>query len=157
MGIQKAFNSTLQCITTCCYLGYLPGAPGTYASVLGCLLIYFFPLIFSNIFFCIGLVLFSVLAVNLYRYEGKDPGCIVIDELAGICVTFAGICVTMAGQKITLTITAIGFVLFRFFDIVKPFPIKKVEQLRGGYGVVADDVVAGIFANIILIILGRFL
>ena len=150
MGIQKAFNSTLQCITTCCYLGYLPGAPGTYASALGCLLIYFFPLIFSNIFFCIGFVLFSVLAVNFYQYNGKDPGYIVIDELAGICVT-------MAGQKITLTITAIGFVLFRFFDIVKPFPIKKAEQLKGGYGVVADDVVAGIFANIILIILGRFL
>ncbi len=150
MGIQKAFNSALQCITTCCYLGYLPGAPGTYASVLGCLLIYFFPLIFSNIFFCIGLVLFSILVVNLYQYDGKDPGYIVIDELAGICVT-------MAGQKITLVVMAIGFVLFRFFDIVKPFPIKQAEGLKGGYGIVADDVVAGIFANVILIILGRFL
>lgn len=150
MGIQKTFNSALQCITTCCYLGYLPGAPGTYASVLGCLLIYFFPLIFSNIFFCIGLVFFSVVVVNIYQYDGKDPGYIVIDELAGICVA-------LAGQKITLTVTAIGFVLFRFFDIVKPFPVKQAEQLRGGYGIVADDVVAGIFANVILIILGRFL
>ncbi|MBA4389569.1 MAG: phosphatidylglycerophosphatase A [Syntrophus sp. (in: bacteria)] len=150
MGIQKAFNSSLQCITTCCYVGYLPGAPGTYASALGCVLIYLFPLIFGNIFFTIGLVLFSVFSVNLYRYDGKDPGYIVIDELAGICVT-------MAGQKITLTATAIGFVLFRFFDIVKPFPIKHAERLRGGYGVVADDVVAGIFANVALIILGRIL
>ena len=94
MGIQKTLNRALACIVTCCYVGYLPGAPGTYASVLGCILIYFFPSIFSNIFFCVGLVLFSVLCVNLFRYDGEDPGYIVIDELAGICVT-------MAGQNIT--------------------------------------------------------
>jgi phosphatidylglycerophosphatase A len=131
-------------------VGYLPGAPGTYASALGCALIYFFPSIFSNIFFCAGLVLFSTLCVNFFRYDGEDPGYIVIDELAGICVT-------MAGHRITLMKTIIGFALFRIFDIAKPFPIKHAERLKGGYGIVADDVIAGIFASAILIIFGRFL
>jgi phosphatidylglycerophosphatase A len=150
MGIQRPLNSVLACIATCCYVGYLPGAPGTYASVLGCILIYFFPSIFANIFFCVGLVLFSLLCVNFFKYDGEDPGFIVIDELAGICVS-------MAGHNITPVNLIIGFVLFRIFDITKPFPIKQAERLKGGYGIVADDVMAGIFANVILIVLGLFL
>jgi phosphatidylglycerophosphatase A len=150
MGIQKALNSILACIVTCCYVGYLPYAPGTYASALGCILIYLFPSVFGNLFFCIGLVFFSVLCVNLFQYDGEDPSYIVIDELAGICIT-------MAGHKITLMNTIIGFVLFRIFDIAKPFPIKQAERLKGGYGIVTDDVVAGIFASIILAVSGRFL
>ena len=150
MGTQRPLNKVLACIVTCCYVGYAPGAPGTYASVFGCVLIYIFPSIFANIFFCAGLVLFSILCVNLFRYDGEDPSYIVIDELAGICVA-------MAGHSITLMNTIIGFVLFRIFDIIKPFPIKQAERLKGGYGIVADDVVAGIFANVILIILGQFL
>jgi len=53
--------------------------------------------------------------------------------------------------------TIIGFILFRIFDIAKPFPIKQSERLKGASGIVADDVIAGIFANVILVILGRFL
>ena len=150
MGTQKALNKVLVCIVTCCYVGYIPGAPGTYASILGCVFIYFFPSIFGNIFFCIGLILFSIVCVNFFTYDGEDPGYIVIDELAGICVA-------MAGHSITLTTTVIGFVLFRIFDIAKPFPIKQSERLKGAYGIVADDVIAGIFANVLLIILGQFL
>ncbi len=150
MGTKKALNKALTCIVTCCYAGHIPGAPGTYASILGCALVYFFPSIFANIFFCAGLVCFSVLCVNFFKYDGEDPGYIVIDELAGICVT-------MAGHSVTLLNTVIGFVLFRIFDITKPFPIKQAERLRRGYGIVADDVVAGIFANIFLIVLGQFL
>jgi phosphatidylglycerophosphatase A len=135
-------------------VGYLPYAPGTYASILGCILIYFSPPIFGNILFSIcfsiGLILFSVVCINLFKYEGEDPGYIVIDELAGICVT-------MAGHRITPLNLVIGFFLFRVFDIMKPYPIKHAERLTGGYGIVADDVVAGIFASVILIILGKVL
>jgi len=150
MEIQKELNRILSCIVTCCYLGYLPYAPGTYASAFGSLLIFLFPSIFANVLFCVGLVLFSVLSVSLFRYEGKDPGYIVIDE-------FAGICVAMAGHSVTLMNTIIGFILFRVFDILKPFPIKQTERLKGAWGIVADDVVAGLFASIILVIMGRFL
>jgi phosphatidylglycerophosphatase A len=150
IGIRKALNRVLACIVTCCYVGYIPGAPGTYASALGCVFIYFFPSIFGNIYFCIGLALFSILCVNFFTYDGEDPSYIVIDE-------FAGICVTLAAHNITPINIIIGFVLFRIFDITKPFPIKQAEHLKGAYGIVADDVIAGIFANSILIILGQFL
>lgn len=150
MGIQKALNRILSCVVTCCCLGHLPYAPGTYASAFGSVLIFLFPSIFADVFFCIGFIFFSVLSISFFRYEGKDPGYIVIDE-------FAGICITMAGHNVTLTNSIIGFVFFRVFDIIKPFPIKQAERLKGAWGIVADDVAAGLFASIILAVLGRFL
>lgn len=137
-------------INTCCFVGYIPFAPGTFASLLAAVLIFLFPAVFGNIAFVILFVFFSVLCVNLHRYEGDDPGHIVIDE-------FAGMCVAMAGHRATLTGCAIGFILFRIFDILKPFPIKRIERLKKGYGVVGDDILAGIFANIILVFAGRFI
>ena len=63
----------------------------------------------------------------------------------------------MAGHRATLISCTIGFILFRIFDILKPFPIKRIERLKKGYGVVGDDILAGIFANIILVFAGRFI
>lgn len=134
----------LRFIVTCGYIGRLPFAPGTYASMLGCILIYLFPLPFNDLPFVIVLVAFSVLCINLLRFEEKDPGYIVIDELAGMCVA-------VAGHSTTLVNIAIGFVFFRCFDILKPFPVRHAEKLPRGYGIVADDVIAGIFANAVLI------
>ncbi len=150
MRIRRILDSVLRFLVTCCYVGYLPWIPGTYASVVTCALVYFVPSTFANLFFCAGVVLFSIVCVNLYRYEGTDPGYIVIDE-------FAGMCVTLAGHHITMRNVIIGFVLFRLLDIWKPFPIRWFEGLKGGYGVVADDVIAGIFASMILLVLGLFL
>ncbi|WP_242917854.1 phosphatidylglycerophosphatase A family protein [Pontibacter liquoris] len=74
---------------------------------------------------------------------GKDDKKVVIDEVAGMCISLLFIPVTGA------TLLA-GLVLFRFFDIVKPLYIRRLEKLRGGWGVMLDDVAAGIYANIIL-------
>lgn len=74
---------------------------------------------------------------------GKDHNRVVIDEVAGMCITL--LFVPLKWQY-----TLIGLVLFRFFDILKPFGIRKLEELPGGWGVMADDVLAGIYANIIL-------
>lgn len=74
---------------------------------------------------------------------GKDHNRVVIDEVAGMCITL--LFVPLKWQY-----TLIGLVLFRFFDILKPFGIRKLEKLPGGWGVMADDVLAGIYANIIL-------
>ena len=150
MGTQKILNRFLQCAVTCCYTGYLPRAPGTWASLLGCVLIYFFPVVMGNLFFVAALTVISVLLVHFFRYEGEDPGYIVIDELVGMCVT-------MAGHRPTLMHVAIGFVCFRFFDIVKPFPVKQAERLKGALGIVADDITAGILASIVLFIAGFFI
>jgi phosphatidylglycerophosphatase A len=126
-------------------VGYIPGAPGTYASILGCFILYMLPVasLFSSLALVFVVALVSVISVNNLAYDGEDPSYIVIDELAGM---FAA----MAGHKITLLSLFIGFILFRFFDIIKPYPIKHFERLKGGYGVVADDIVAGIFANLLL-------
>ncbi|SDG58272.1 phosphatidylglycerophosphatase A [Pedobacter terrae] len=74
---------------------------------------------------------------------GKDHNRVVIDEVAGMCITL--LFVPLKWQY-----TLIGLVLFRFFDILKPFGIRKLEELPGGWGVMADDVLAGIYANVIL-------
>jgi len=77
----------------------------------------------------------------------KDPGCIVIDEMAGMVITLIGVPLNPAS-------VIIGFILFRILDIVKPFPIRSIDRrLSGGLGIVADDIVAGIFANILTRIL----
>jgi phosphatidylglycerophosphatase A len=78
------------------------------------------------------------------QLEAKDPGCIVIDEIVGMCVALLAI-------PLTLQTGLAGFVLFRVFDIVKPPPVRWLERrLSGGWGIVMDDVAAGIMANIVL-------
>ena len=74
----------------------------------------------------------------------KDPGCIVIDEIAGMAVTLLAI-------PFTLQNAIAGFLLFRFFDVLKPPPIRTIDKkVHGGVGIVLDDVIAGVFANLVL-------
>lgn len=129
------------------YVGNIPFAPGTFGSLLGLPLCF----ILAGIQLppaIVAVVLFSGLAVwvsnNAARaLKRKDPGCIVIDEIAGMMVTLIGV-------PVHLTSVIIGFILFRILDIVKPFPIRMIDKrLSGGLGIVADDVVAGIFANML--------
>jgi phosphatidylglycerophosphatase A len=128
---------------TCGFVGYLPFAPGTWGSAIGCFFLYLFPFpsLAGNLIFLPALIICAIVAINNLRYEGEDPGYIVIDE-------FAGMYVAMAGHKAIAVNLVIGFILFRVFDIIKPYPIRHFERLRKGYGVVADDIAAGIYANI---------
>jgi phosphatidylglycerophosphatase A len=141
--LTSPLERLLRFVVTCGYIGYLPAAPGTYASLLGIILLWLFPALFTNLIFVVALVVFSVASINCLRLKEKDPGFVVIDELAGICVT-------MVGNKPSLVNLAAGFLLFRFFDILKPFPVRNTESLKNGYGIVADDVVAGLYANVML-------
>jgi phosphatidylglycerophosphatase A len=74
---------------------------------------------------------------------GKDSAKVVIDEVAGMCLTLLFI-------PVKWQYMLIGLVLFRFFDIVKPLYIRRMEKLNGGWGVMLDDVLAGIYSNIVL-------
>ncbi len=132
---------------TCAGIGRLPFAPGTYASLLGCLLLYFFHP-FSNPAVIAAFAVAAVYSISRLRPEQKDPGYIVIDELLGIFIT-------MTWHEAGIVNLIKGFILFRTFDILKPYPIRKFEQLPGAYGIIADDIVAGIFANIVLVIWGK--
>ena len=80
----------------------------------------------------------------------NDPQEIVADELAGqaLALSFAA----LTPNAPTLTAVAIGFLLFRFFDIFKPWPIRKLEKLPKGWGILADDLLAGLYAGVILLI-----
>ena len=139
-------NRVLLWFATCGYVGYMPVAPGTWASLLACILFYFFPVL-TNPIVIVPFVAVGVFASEKVRGEAKDPGFIVIDE-------FVGMAITMAYRPLTIGYLAAGFILFRLFDILKPYPIRKLEQLPGGYGIMADDVLAGVAGNVVLLLWG---
>jgi len=130
------------------YVGYMPVAPGTFGSVVGVAvywLISFLPLPAGLLLiagFAAGAVWIAHQAEAALRV--KDPSQVVIDEVIGMMVALLAL-------PASPLLWAAGFLLFRFFDILKPFPISYLEKrCPGGLGIVVDDVVAGIFANILL-------
>ena len=129
-------------------VGYSPLAPGTLGTLITIPFYYFLSTIPSPIYeiTLIGFFFLSVwISENAEIFFGrKDDPRIVIDEMMGFLIT-------MIWLPKTIFFVVAGFFLFRFFDILKPFPIRRIEKRwRGGYGVVSDDVLAGIYANIIL-------
>ena len=129
-------------------VGYLP-APGTMATLVTLPLIYFLSFLDLSpvlwlIFSCCA-VIFSLKIIGraLEQFKLRDPSEIVLDEVVGCLVVFYAV-------PITFVSLGIGFILFRFFDILKPLGIGKCELLYGSLGVVMDDVLAGVFANIVL-------
>ena len=133
-------------------VGFSPIAPGTLGTLVAIPIYYFLSNISSPIYelTLIGFFFLSVwISENAeISFGKKDDQRIVIDEIMGFLIT------TLWVPK-TILFIIIGFFLFRFFDIVKPYPIRRLEKkLKGGYGVVLDDVVAGIYANIVLQVIG---
>ncbi|ETR73032.1 MAG: Phosphatidylglycerophosphatase A [Candidatus Magnetoglobus multicellularis str. Araruama] len=132
----------------------MPFAPGTWGTLVGLPLCYVLSFMSWPFQFMI-LIAFMPIAAwicgsgEIYL-ETKDPGAIVIDEIAGIMVTLAFLPFNY------ITVIA-GFLLFRCFDIIKPFPISKAETyFQGGTAVLMDDIIAGLIARLILEILLRF-
>ncbi len=135
-------------------VGYSPVAPGTLGTLVAIPIYYFLSEILPPLYeiTLIGFFFFSVwISENAERLFGKkDDQRIVIDEIMGFLIT-------MLWVPKTIRFIIIGFFLFRFFDILKPFPIRRLEKaFKGGFGVVLDDVVAGVYANIILQIICYF-
>ena len=134
--------------------GYAPIAPGTAGTLVAIPLFLILSLISSPLYELTILAFFflaSWISGEAQRCWGrKDHPRIVIDEIMGYLVTMLWL------PKTTLFII-LGFFLFRFFDIVKPPPIRLLEKVRGGYGVVLDDVLAGVYANIVLQIANLFI
>lgn len=126
------------------YSGHLPAAPGTWGSLLMVLLIFFFPVL-NNIYLISALSIGGIAVANYEeRQTGiKDDSKIVIDEMAGQLLTFYTL-------KTTAPVLIGGFILFRIFDITKPWLIDKVQDLPSGWGVMLDDLLAGLTSLIIL-------
>ncbi len=144
---QPVFRHLIIIFATGIYSGYMPVAPGT-AGTLVAVPLY---IVLSRLpFFYYGLTVVAFLFMSCW-FSGsaepiflqRDSKHIVIDEVGGFLVAMAFL------PPVPLYVIS-GFLLFRFFDIVKPFPVKRLGTLKGGYGVVADDVMAGIYTNLSL-------
>jgi len=128
------------------YVGYLPIAPGTLGSLAALVPYYFIShsAIIMAAVILIVVVLGFITAGKVEKMFGeKDPGEIIIDEFSGMLISLYRIPPTM-GYVVA------GFILFRFFDIVKPRPIRDLEKLNGSLGVMSDDIIAGVYVNMIL-------
>ena len=135
-------------IATCAYVGYAPFAPGTFGSAVG-LLIYYLVRRQASSTIELGTIA-VILAIGLWaateaehHFGGIDPRPVVIDEVIGMLLTLALHPVNILGA-----IT--GFLIFRVLDVVKPWPARRLELLPGGFGVVLDDVMAGVYSNLLV-------
>ena len=142
-------------VATCGYLGYVPVAPGTFGSAAG--LLVFAVIRWSGSTALELAVIVLVLAVGVWsasvaekHFGGVDPAPVILDEVAGMLITLALIPVNVPGA-------IVGFLVFRFFDVVKPWPANRLEALHGGLGIMADDAMAAVYGNITMRLLVAFL
>lgn len=140
-----------------CGVGYLPLMPGTFGSLVGVGVF----LLLTQIGAAFFVVLVSTLIITLagiwaaFRTEAlsgrKDPGIVVVDEVAGQMIALLPL--TLFNVQSLVVAVTVSFTLFRFFDIVKPYPAGRLEELRGGFGIMCDDLVAGVYAATVATVL----
>ena len=127
--------------------GYAPLAPGTAGSLVGLALfwpLHRLPLAGQAATTALVFVLGVAAAGHVARRLGvEDPGLVVADEVVGMWVS-------LLGMPLTVVTALAGFVLFRVFDVFKPYPARDLERLPGGWGIMCDDVMAGVYANLLL-------
>ena len=153
--IRKPLNALAWLIATGFGSGLSPIAPGTVGSLVAVVLYYFSPLDAGSLWHLDDpdlLVFLLLIAVSFFAGiwaangisspSDPDPGRIVWDEFVGMWVT----CLLLPKHVMIL---AIAFAAFRFFDVVKPFPIRRLERLPGGLGIMADDLLAGIYGAVL--------
>ncbi len=135
-------------VATAGYLGFFPVAPGTVGTLAGI----FFNFLFSS--FSLGVYLLSTAALFVFGawiaeraeivFRRRDSPKIVIDEIVGFLITMILI-------PFSLGAAFAGFIFFRLFDIIKPFPARKIDrEMKGGWAVILDDAVAGLYANLLM-------
>ncbi len=149
---MKITNFIIKAISTFFYVGYLPFIPGTLASIVALFLFYLARNSgLAQVFLTLAVIILGFLVSGRAEevFNKKDPKYVVIDEVAGMLLSLAFI-------PYDIRIAVIAFILFRIFDILKPFPIKRLEKLPGAAGIMCDDIAAGIYTNIILQIILRF-
>jgi phosphatidylglycerophosphatase A len=145
---NSAINKVILLLSSGTYLGYIPIASGTFGSLWGLPLFYWLSGLFlsTQFFFITGSIFLAVFLAGKSEkiWRKKDPSQVVIDEIVGYMTA-------MFGLTFSWKIAVLGFVLFRAMDIFKPYPIRKIDQrIPGGWGIVLDDVLAGIYCQIIL-------
>lgn len=128
-------------------VGYVKGG-GTFASIIYCIVWFLLPAGYSQSFWQLAIT-FIIIAVGVWSADkvdaiwGKDSSRVVIDEVAGMAITLLFV-------PVNIIFLLTGLVLFRFFDIVKPLGIRRMEKLSKGWGVMADDILAGIYSLVVM-------
>jgi phosphatidylglycerophosphatase A len=145
-------NFLIKAISSFLYIGYLPLIPGTFASVAACLIIWLLrnnPLVYILFFIFITILGFLVSTPAEGIFKKKDAKYIVIDEISGMCLS------TLFLPINTVTLFC-AFFLFRAFDAFKIYPADRLEHLSGAKGVMLDDIIAGLYTNLLLQFVLRF-
>ncbi len=153
-GAAARPGRTALAVATVLGVGRAPVAPGTAGSVPGVALAFGLAAAAGPWAAAAGLVVVAVIgtwaADAVSRGLGHpDPGVVVVDEVAGQMLTLLFV-------PLTWQVAALGFLLFRVFDILKPYPAGALERLPGGAGIMADDLAAGIYGNLLLQVVIRF-
>lgn len=137
-------------VATAAYVGFVPFAPGTAGSAAG--LVVYAAVRWADIPIVEAATVIAALIIGIWaagvveQQLGKDPRPVVIDEVLGMLVTLAFLDVTPVGAWV-------GFMLFRVLDVVKPYPAGRLERLHGGPGIMLDDAMAGVYANLTMRVL----
>jgi len=145
-------KSLIRIISTFFCIGYFPLIPGTAGSLAG-LGIYF--LLKNNpLFYILALLVLLILGFLASEeaekvFNKKDPSCVVIDEVCGMLLALLFV-------PYDIRLVVIGFLIFRALDTLKPFPAGRLERMKGGLGIMLDDIAAGIYTNITLQIVSIF-
>jgi phosphatidylglycerophosphatase A len=145
--MSRVMSASARWLATGFGAGYSPFAPGTAGSVVGLLL--FWPMAslpwpYPAAACAVVSVTGALAATHVADRVGlKDPGIVVVDEIVGMWVTLIDL-------PFGLLTAAAGFILFRAMDVLKPWPARDLERLPGGWGIVADDLAAGVYANLML-------
>ena len=152
---MKATDYLALSIATC-GVGYLPLAPGTFGSLVG-VGIFLLLVRVTPPGALVAVVLISIIVVALVgiwagtrteQLSGrKDPGKVVVDEVAG---QFIALFPLTLFTRWSIAAVIVSFILFRFFDIVKPYPANRLQELSGGAGIMFDDLVAGVYGAVIV-------
>jgi phosphatidylglycerophosphatase A len=145
--MNRAARAIILFISQGAYVGRFPVAPGTAGTIVGIFLYVLMKPLAPAPYFALCIAIFFLGTCAADRAESilgaKDSPSIVIDEIAGFLVA-------MFMVPTSWRFIAAGFLLFRAFDIVKPWPLKRLQDLHGGLGVMLDDIGAGIYANLVL-------
>lgn len=145
---EKPLNKLMIFVATGFYAGYIPIAPGTAGSLIG-IGLYLLLNGFSTAYYLLIISFLFIFGVYISNetealFKKRDPSQVVFDEIIGMLVTMI-LLPAKSGWLVA------GFFLFRFFDILKPYPIRNIEKrFNGGLGIMLDDVAAGIYANVLL-------
>ena len=150
MSFKKVNNFFIKASSTVFFIGYLPLVPGTFGSLAGVALFYLLKGASAPVYFLFILAIIILGLLTSGRTEKllnkKDPGCIVIDEVAGMLIA-------LSCMPYDFKIIFLAFLFFRILDTLKPYPAAWLQNKHGAVGVMGDDLVAGIYTNIVLFVI----